>query len=88
MIADPPFEDGADHETTLCVLAFEVPETIVGAPGAVAGTTELLVADAMLVPSAFVAVTVKVYVVPFVKPVTTIGELPPVAVCPPLEVTV
>ena len=61
---------------------------MVGAPGVVAGTTELLVAEETLVPSAFVAVTVKVYVTPLVSPVTTSGEDPPVAVCPPLEVTV
>jgi hypothetical protein len=53
--------------------------TPVGAPGAVAGTTELLVPDGVLVPCAFVAVTVKVYVVPFVSPVTVIGDDPPVA---------
>ena len=55
----------------------------------VAGVTELVVAEAVLVPTAFVAVTVKVYVVPFVSPVMTIGELPPVAVNPPtFDVTV
>jgi hypothetical protein len=32
-----------------------------------------------------VAVTVKVYVVPFVKPVTVTGELAPDAVIPPGE---
>ena len=62
---------------------------IVGAFGVVAGTTELLVPDAVLVPNAFVAVTVNVYVVPFVRPVMVIGDAPPVAVKPPtLDVTV
>jgi hypothetical protein len=62
---------------------------MVGAPGTVAGTTELLVAEAILVPSALVAVTVNVYVTPLVNPVIVIGELPPLAVNPPgLEVTV
>jgi hypothetical protein len=62
---------------------------IIGAPGTFAGVTELLVPDAELVPTALVAVTVKVYEVPFVKPVTVIGEAPPVPVKPPgLEVTV
>jgi len=38
---------------------------------------------------AFVAVTVKVYAVPFVSPVTVTGLAEPVAVIPPgLEVTV
>ncbi len=64
-------------------------DTLVGASGTVAGTTELLVPEETLVPFAFVAVTVKVYVVPFVKPVTTSGDDPPVAVNPPgLDVTV
>jgi hypothetical protein len=34
--------------------------TLVGASGTVAGTTELLVPDEVLVPTLFVAVTVKV----------------------------
>jgi hypothetical protein len=62
---------------------------IVGASGTVAGTTELVVPDEELVPTALVAVTVKVYVVPFVKPITVKGEAPPEAVKPPgLDVTV
>jgi hypothetical protein len=64
-------------------------ETAVGAPGTVAGVTELEGLDAVLVPTAFVAVTVKVYAVPFVKPVTVMGEPLPVPVkLPGLEVTV
>jgi hypothetical protein len=63
--------------------------TPVGAFGTVAGTTELLVPDGVLVPCALVAVTVNVYVVPLVSPVTVIGEEPPVAEkLPMLEVTV
>ncbi len=46
------------------------------------GTTELDVVDAPEVPMAFVAVTVKVYEVPFVSPVTTIGLCDPDAVAP------
>ena len=62
---------------------------IVGASGVVAGVTALLAPDTVLVPIPFVAVTVNVYGVPFVKPVTVIGEEPPVAVKPPMfEVTV
>jgi hypothetical protein len=61
---------------------------IVGASGTVAGVTELLVADAVLVPTAFVAVTVKVYDTPFVSPVTVIGDEPPVALIPVFDVTV
>lgn len=62
---------------------------MVGAPGTVAGVTALLALDAVLVPFAFVAVTVKVYAVPLVSPVTVIGDEPPLAVKPPVfEVTV
>ncbi len=63
--------------------------TLIGALGTVAGVTELLVAEGVLVPAALVAVTVKVYTVPFVKPVIVIGEEPAEAVKPPtFEVTV
>jgi hypothetical protein len=63
--------------------------TEVGAFGVVAGTTELLVPDNALVPIPFVAVTVKVYVVPFVRPVIVIGDVVPVAVkLPMFDVTV
>jgi hypothetical protein len=63
--------------------------TLVGAFGTVAGVTALLVADAELVPILLLAVTVNVYGVPLVSPVTVIGEPPPVAVNPPIfEVTV
>ncbi len=57
---------------------------IVGASGVVDGVTELLVAEIVLVPTLFVAVTVNVYVVPLVRPVTMIGDEPPVAVKPPV----
>jgi hypothetical protein len=54
-----------------------------------AGVTEFDAADATLVPAEFVALTVKVYAVPLVKPVTVSGEEAPVAVrLPGLEVTV
>ena len=63
--------------------------TEVGASGTVAGVTEFDAADAVLVPTEFVAVTVKVYGVPLLKPVIVIGEAPPEAVkLPTLEVTV
>ena len=60
----------------------------VGAPGVVAGVTELLTTEAVLVPMALVAVTVKVYAVPFVRPVTIRGDEAPYIVTPVLEVTV
>ena len=57
---------------------------IVGAPGAVNGITEFVALDAVLVPIAFVAVTVKLYVVPFVSPVTTTGDAPLYTTNPPV----
>ena len=53
------------------------------------GVTEPDAEEAEPVPAAFVAVTVNVYGVPFVRPVMTIGETLPLAVIlPGLEVTV
>jgi hypothetical protein len=88
VIADPPFELGALN----VIVAWPLPAVavpILGASGTVAGVTLLLADDAVLVPIAFVAVTVNVYAVPLVKPVTVIGDEPPVAVKPPVfELTV
>jgi hypothetical protein len=47
------------------------------------GVTELLAVDASDVPIAFVAVTVNVYAVPLLNPVTVNGLDEPVAVAPP-----
>ena len=64
-------------------------ETAVGGLGTVAGVTLAEGDDAAPVPTAFVAVTVKVYGVPFVSPVTVMGLPVPVAVIPlGFEVTV
>jgi hypothetical protein len=88
VIGLPPFEAGGVKLTVACWLP-AVAVTAVGAPGTVAGVTLFDAADAGPVPIALVAVTVKVYVVPFVKPVTVIGLDAPVAVMlPGLEVTV
>ena len=92
-MADPPSDAGADQLTVACPLSATA-ATAVGAPGAVAGavgTTALDATDATLVPTAFVAVTVNVYDVPFVSPVTIAVSAPlaHVAVAPPgLAVTV
>jgi hypothetical protein len=87
VIAEPPLLAGGVNDTVACPFP-TVAVPIIGALGTVAGTTELLVADAVLVPTALVAVTVNVYVVPFVRPVMTIGDEPPVAVAPVFDVTV
>ena len=63
--------------------------TEVGAPELVAGVTLFEASEAALVPTALVAVTVKVYEVPLERPVTTIGDEPPLPVwLPGLEVAV
>ncbi len=69
VIVDPPVLAGALHDTTTCVLP-RTPDTLVGAPGTVAGVTAADGVEALLVPKLFVAVTVNVYAVPFVRPVT------------------
>jgi hypothetical protein len=70
----------------LYAVAVAVP--IVGAPGTVVGVAELEAELAVLVPKALVAVTVNVYAVPTVKPVTVIVPEPAcetVPVIPPGE---
>src|SRR5256885_13181750 len=69
-MAEPPFDAGAVNVTVACALP-PIAVTPVGGPGTVAGVTEFDGADGGPVPTAFVAVTVKVYEVPLVNPVTT-----------------
>jgi hypothetical protein len=69
VITEPPLKAGAVQETVTCALP-ATPLTEVGASGAVASVTEAEASEAALVPALFVAVTVKVYDVPFVRPVT------------------
>ena len=59
-----------------------------GVPGTVAGVTELDAVDKPDVPAEFVAVVLKKYVVPFVKPVTTHDPDAPVTVQPVVYVPV
>ena len=88
VIAEPPLDPGAEKVTTASPLP-RVAVPMVGAPGVVAGVAALLALDALPVPTSFVAVTLNVYAVPLVRPVTVSGELAPLAVNPPgLEVTV
>jgi len=51
---------GADQDTTELTFTFDVADTPVGAPGAVAGTASADAVEAVEVPEAFVAVTVNV----------------------------
>jgi membrane associated rhomboid family serine protease len=87
VIDDPPFDTGGVNVTVACPFP-AVTEPIVGASGTVAGVIGALIVEEELVPTILVAVTVNVYEEPFERPVTVIGDDPPVAVCPPLEVTV
>jgi hypothetical protein len=70
VIALPPLDPGALQLTTDDAFA-TVPETFVGAPGAVGAATEtsLVAIDGDEAPLAFVATTTNLYV-PFAKPLT------------------
>jgi hypothetical protein len=70
VIDAPPVDDGAVHDTTDWPFAFDVADTPVGAPGTVDGVAAADAADAALVPTEFVAVTLNVYEMPFWSPVT------------------
>jgi hypothetical protein len=84
----PPVVEGA-VKLTVAVLFPAAAVPIAGAPGTVAGVTLMDAADGAPVPTLLVAVTVKVYGVPLVNPLTGRGLLAPVAVFPPgLEVMV
>ena len=60
VMAEPPLEAGAVHDTTDEALAFEVAVTPVGALGNVDGVAVAEGAEATPVPLPLVAVTVKV----------------------------
>jgi hypothetical protein len=72
VIALPPFGGGV-HDTVAWALP-PVAVTPVGAAGTLAGVTALDGAEAGPAPTAFVATTVNVYVVPFVSPATMIVD--------------
>ena len=82
VIALPPVSPGGENVIVAWPLA-AVAVPIVGAPGGSAGVTVLDAADAKLVPIAFVAVTVKLYAVPLVRPVTVSEVARPVAMILP-----
>ena len=87
-MGDPPLPAGAP-KLTVALLFPAVAVPMAGAPGKVAGMTLLEAAEAVPVPTLFVAVTAKVYGVPLLSPLTTIGLLaPPPIKLPGLDVTV
>src|SRR3954451_5324091 len=65
----PPLETGAVQFTIACALP-GVAVTPVGAPGGAAGVTAAEEVEGALLPTAFVATTVKVYGVPLARPAT------------------
>ena len=86
VIGQPPSEAGAVHETTART-SCGVADTPLGAPGTRARVTEFDASEDRLVPLEFVAVTVKVYAVPLVRPVTVSEVAVVVAVIPPRSVS-
>ena len=64
----PPFDAGADQLTVACEFP-AVAVTPVGAPGVVLGVTAVDAVDELEFPTELIAMTVKVYAVPLVKPV-------------------
>ena len=88
VILDPPLFPGAEK----VIVAWPLPRVavpIVGASGVVAGVTALDALDALLVPAAFVAVTVNVYVVPLTSPLIEAKVEVVVVLNPPIfELTV
>jgi hypothetical protein len=69
--------------TTVTLLLPRVAALMVGAAGAAAGVALFEAAEAALVPTALVAVTVQVTGVPLVRPLTTMGEEVPPPLCVP-----
>ena len=83
VIVAPPLEPGAVQATVTDVALAIVAVPIVGAPDTVTtGVTALDAVDKLDVPAELVAVVLKKYVVPFVKPVTTHDPDAPVTVQP------
>jgi hypothetical protein len=74
-MVDPPLDADAVQDTTELALAFEVAFTDVGAEATVAGVTLLEAAEFALFPAVLVAITVKVYGVPAVRPDVTVHEV-------------
>ena len=88
VIAKPPFEAGAVHDTVAEALPREA-ETPVGAPGTVAGVTDAETEEAIEEPTEFLATTVKLRGVPLVRLLSVaVRTLPTVTGLPEDGVTV
>ena len=88
-MALPPLDSGAVQLTVADALP-RLAVTPVGASGTATGVTAFDAADAVPVPALLVAVTVKVYDVPLVSPVTVVDSVvpPTVTTWPALDRTV
>ena len=88
-MAEPPLEAEVVQDTRAAALP-RAAMTAVGATGTVAGVTEVEPLEAAPVPKAFVALTLKVYGVPLVRPLTVHERAPDVVqvLAPGEEVTV
>jgi hypothetical protein len=84
VIGRPPVLTGGVKATT-AELSPAVADTAVGAPGTPSGTTVVDREDGRPTPPRLAAVTVKVYEIPPLSPVKTIGLVVAVAVAPPGE---
>ena len=71
VIAEPPFEAGAVQETVAALIPATA-ETSVGAPATVIGVTEDEAEESEELPTLFVAFTLNVRAVPFVRPVSVV----------------
>ena len=87
-IGDPPLLVGASKVTVICLFPSWT-DVIVGGYGILKGVTLEEGLEERLGPYEFVAVTVKVYTVPFVNPETIIGlDVSEFVILPGEEVTV
>ncbi len=84
-MGSPPLEAGAVQEMLAAVVEATVAVTPIGAPGGPSGVTALEAGEAGEVPRALVAVAVKVYDDPWVRPLTVQLVVEVVQVKPPGE---
>ena len=82
MMAEPPFENGADHVTVAWVFP-AIALGPIGGPGRDDGMIGAVELDGIESPLTFVATTLNVYDVPFVRPVTEHDRVPLVVQCAP-----
>jgi hypothetical protein len=82
VIGDPPSDAGGVKVTVALLVPTSVAVPIVGAPGTLAALTLFDAPEYALCPSALIALTAKVTVVPVYKPVTVHGDAVQVPVMP------